>query len=304
MNVVFRLHAPARSAPPRRTLPPPPPTVAAPTRAQPRTPIPARAPRKCALLVGINYTGTGSQLDGCVGDAERMELFLRQRGFTHTHMLVERPGAPVQAQPTKRNILTAFTQLIATAQPGDELFFHYSGHGYYAPDRSGDESDGRDELIVAYDHQGILDDEFRAVLTQYMQDGVKLTAVFDSCHSGSMLDLKYMYMDADAAADADGGLRTTVNDRVVPCRGQVVMLSGCRDSQTSTEVWVDRMPTGALTWSFLQCMTEPDARPEAARASWRNLLTRIRSMLSSEFYSQTPQLSSNQPINLADTAPL
>jgi Caspase domain len=44
-----------------------------------------------------------------------------------------------------------------------------------------------DELIVTYDNDLIRDDELRQMLVGPLPAGVKLTAVFDSCHSASLL---------------------------------------------------------------------------------------------------------------------
>jgi metacaspase-1 len=86
--------------------------------------------------------------------------------------------------------------LIAGAQSGDSLFFHYSGHGATQADVSPDtdEADGQDETIVPVDYQKagmIVDDEIFDLLVAPLPKGVRLTAVMDCCHSGSVFDLPY-----------------------------------------------------------------------------------------------------------------
>jgi len=44
---------------------------------------------KRALIIGINYTGTPSQLHGCVNDAENMHAFLQGQGYTEFKMWQE-----------------------------------------------------------------------------------------------------------------------------------------------------------------------------------------------------------------------
>ena len=39
----------------------------------------------------------------------------------------------------------------------------------------------------------IVDDEMHRIMVTPLQPGVRLTAIFDSCHSGSALDLPYLY---------------------------------------------------------------------------------------------------------------
>lgn len=99
--------------------------------------------------------------------------------------------------PTKANIMNGLRWLAAGNQSGDSLFFHFSGHGgqkQSVVDK--DEDDGMDETIMPVDfHRAgeIIDDELNAILVRPLQPGVRLTAVFDCCHSGSALDLPFTY---------------------------------------------------------------------------------------------------------------
>lgn len=98
--------------------------------------------------------------------------------------------------PTRRNIIEGFQWLLSGAQPNDSLFLHYSGHGSQSKDGEGDEVDGYDETICPVDYASsgqIVDDEMNALLVQRLPAGVRLTAIFDSCHSQTALDLPYIY---------------------------------------------------------------------------------------------------------------
>lgn len=117
------------------------------------------------------------------------------------------------SQPTKQNILRAMHWLVKDARPNDSLFFHYSGkvcshqdrypslltftgHGGQTKDLDGDEPDGYDEVIYPVDfrqHGHVTDDEMHRIMVQPLVAGVRLTAIFDSCHSGTALDLPYIY---------------------------------------------------------------------------------------------------------------
>ena len=60
----------------------------------------------------------------------------------------------------------------------------------------GDEEDGYDEVIYPVDFRQvghITDDEMHRIMVRPLQAGVRLTAIFDSCHSGTALDLPYIY---------------------------------------------------------------------------------------------------------------
>src|SRR5690349_4255402 len=70
------------------------------------------------------------------------------------------------------------------------------GHGGQTKDLDGDEEDGYDEVIYPVDFRQvghITDDEMHRIMVTPLQAGVRLTAIFDSCHSGTALDLPYIY---------------------------------------------------------------------------------------------------------------
>ena len=110
----------------------------------------ARPPRRRALLIGINYFGTDAELHGCINDVLSMRAFLHQQKFPPTaesmRVLTDH-ARPPHHFPTKANMLEGMRWLVEGAQPGDVLFFHFSGHGGQQVDTHGDEEDGMDETI-------------------------------------------------------------------------------------------------------------------------------------------------------------
>ena len=116
------------------------------------------APRKLALLIGINDYRSPTLLDlrGCVNDVLLMRTVLtNQFGFEPEQVTVL-----TDAQATRQGIIDAFRALSAKARAGDVVVVHYSGHGSRMKDASGDESDGLDETIVPHDsreHTGMID---------------------------------------------------------------------------------------------------------------------------------------------------
>ncbi|KAI5064750.1 hypothetical protein GOP47_0019445 [Adiantum capillus-veneris] len=113
---------------------------------------------KKAVLVGCNYPNTKAELHGCIND------------------------------PTGANIKRALNKLVAESQPGDILFFHYSGHGVRLPAETGEDDDtGYDECIVPCDMNLITDDDFREIVDKVPQ-GATLTLISDSCHSGGLVN--------------------------------------------------------------------------------------------------------------------
>jgi len=157
--------------------------------------------KRKALLIGINYFGQKGQLNGCINDVHNVSSYLSQNfGYQRQDMVIltddqQQPSGI----PTKANIERAMRWLVDGAQPNDSLFFHYSGHGGSTEDLNGDEDDGQDEVIYPVDFETvghIVDDDMHTLMVSPLQAGVRLTCIFDSCHSGSALDLPYMYNTA------------------------------------------------------------------------------------------------------------
>ncbi|KAJ9563243.1 hypothetical protein OSB04_008403 [Centaurea solstitialis] len=144
---------------------------------------------KKAVLIGCNYAGTKAELRGCINDVKRMHRCLIDRfGFSEDDINVLIDSDDSYTQPTGRNIRKALADLVASAEPGDFLFVHYSGHGTRLPAETGDDDDtGYDECIVPCDMNLITDDDFREIVDQ-VPHGCRITIVSDSCHSGGLID--------------------------------------------------------------------------------------------------------------------
>ena len=222
-------------------------------------------------------------MNGCINDANDLKYVLTsQYKFNNITIITDKTSN----KPTKTNILNNFKNLLANSKSGDTLFFCFSGHGSQTYDYSGDEKDGLDELIVSNDLNYVTDDEFNSLLLSYMKDNVKLFALFDSCHSGSMMDLKYQYIDSSNMNNI------TINSSAKNIKGTVVMISGCMDTQTSADAYINNMYQGAMTWSFIKSLT---TNPTTIL----NLVNNMRNLLSKDNYVQIPQLSSNiQLVNM------
>ncbi|KAI3945076.1 hypothetical protein MKW98_009880 [Papaver atlanticum] len=144
---------------------------------------------KKAVLVGCNYQGTKAELKGCINDVKRMyQSLVDKYGFAEEDITVLIDTDDSYIQPTGKNIRKAISDLIRSGEPGDVLFFHYSGHGTRLPAETGEDDDtGYDECIVPTDMNLITDDDFREYVDQ-VQEGCRITIVSDSCHSGGLID--------------------------------------------------------------------------------------------------------------------
>ncbi len=219
---------------------------------------------KKALLVGINYKGSSSALNGCINDVNKVKEYLLTRGYSEDNIVVCTDDTEIK--PTRDCILSLFAQLLFSGVT--MLYFHYSGHGSYIRDVGGDESDGRDECLVPLDYQlsgMISDDDLRSSIS-LLPPGRRLNIVLDCCHSGTGMDLTYnLYKRARQYS--------MVRDiKYLDTKSPVIMLSGCQDYQTSADAYIGGQYQGALTHAFLQAMNENVQ-------TYDQLITRVRAIL-------------------------
>ncbi|KAK0213418.1 caspase domain-containing protein [Desarmillaria ectypa] len=247
--------------------------------------------RKKALCIGINYRGQRHELRGCINDARHIRDFLiRYWNYKKEDivMLTDDATNPRQ-RPTRRNMIDAMHWLVKDAQPNDSLFFHYSGHGGQTRDKDGDEVDGYDEVIFPIDFKQnghIVDDEMHAIMVKPLPRGCRLTALFDCCHSGTALDLPYVY-------DCHGRTRREHVTKQWRARkstdADVISWSASKDGQTSADTFQGGVAVGAMSYAFISSLMKNKEQ------SYQGLLHSIRKILEPK-YSQTPQMSSSHDI--------
>ncbi|KXS14785.1 peptidase C14 [Gonapodya prolifera JEL478] len=155
---------------------------------------------KKALLIGINYRGSGQELKGCINDVAHMYEYLTQScGYSKDKMVVMTEDATnPNFLPNSRNIIAGFRWLVRDNRPGDTLFLHYSGHGSQVQDPVDSRPDHPDfdDTIVPLDYKQagqITSTQLHKMLVSPLPQGVKLTVIFDCCHSGTMLELPYTF---------------------------------------------------------------------------------------------------------------
>lgn len=207
--------------------------------------LPIHAETRRALLIGINeYAPPGATLPVAAGhaldsrfapgaswinlhgpsvDIAGMQVLLRQTyGFQDIRILEDQ-------QATRQGILAAIDQLIADTKPGDLVVFYYSGHGSQRLDTLSSKNH-LDETIVPADAwkgvEDIRDKELALKFDKIVYDKhAHLTAIYDSCHSGTMAC----------------GITTSVQ-RVLPYDDRDVALEKKKDPTTVTESDLKRIP--------------------------------------------------------------
>jgi hypothetical protein len=235
-----------------------------------------------ALLIGINYFKTQYELYGCINDTNSINSFIANYNFQKICILTDN----TVKKANHNNILNEFKNLLTNSRAGDVLLFFYSGHGSYILDKNNNEKSGNDQVIIPCDFKEIIDDELKSIIQTNLKKDVTLIALFDCCHSGSILDLKYQYMDS---LDKNN---FTENNNETETVGNVIMISGCSDIQTSNDATINNTNQGAMTWAFLQ------AFKSQKNITWRQLLISMRDLLQKSKFDQTPQLTSGSFFNI------
>lgn len=240
---------------------------------------------KFALLVGINYRGTQCQLNGCINDVANMKSFLQDHAsITEDAMVIMTEDSKLL--PTRKNIIDQLQATIcninclAEQSESSELWVHYSGHGSNIKDINGDEIDGRDETIVPLDYNtsGLITDDLLHNIFSELTPLCRVVCIFDCCHSGTILDLKYRY-------DPTGVI---VENKESCISSNITMISGCQDVQTSADAWINNTWAGAMTAAFIDSM-----KNYTYTCNYIELLTGMRIYLKQNGYSQIPQLCSS-----------
>lgn len=237
-----------------------------------------------AILFGINYNrmneGNG-RLRGCVNDVYNMSKFLSEKaGYDVTKVYTDsndpkQVGARAIVNKIYRLAIDSYRYNL------EKVWIHYSGHGVSIFDRSGDEYDRKDECILPedFDRMGVITDDLIKKILHRFNPNTHVTCVFDCCHSGTICDLMYEYHDNHIVKE----------NKTSKCRANIVLLSGCTDSQTSADAYNVRgfyQFSGAMTSCLLDALQDS--------SNLMTVLQKVKYTLRSKGFSQIPRLSSSR----------
>lgn len=258
--------------------------------------------RKRALVVGINYVGTGNELRGCINDANNIKAYLETQGF-EIEMMLEKDA-------TTAGILDGLKRLVAGATPGDVLFFHYSGHGSQVP--SNLEEDKLDEIICPIDlnwmDKVITDNELKQIFNP-VPNGVNVTVVLDCCHSGTALDqLESATVTPRMLESVDKVriMKKTMKNRYLPMPAKIekkakkmklrnwntsrdinqsaLLIAACQPNQTSADATIGGKPCGAGTYSLLARLGKNP------NSTYQEIIDSMNGFMIANNFTQRPQL--------------
>lgn len=263
---------------------------------------------KRALLIGINeHLIPGADLRGCVNDVKNVSATLREFfGFRKSDITQLTDIAA-----TKKAIQAGIRQLVREARKGDTILLHYSGHGSNVPDDNGDEADERDEILCPadLDWKDPLSDDWLRKTFDTLRSGVRFTVIMDCCHSGTNtraiappdapVKPRYLPNPWDLmATESRRRLRGTVTGElrrstrsaraardIVEAKLPELLITGCRDTQTSADAFLDGAYNGALTFCLVEAM-----RQARGALTYRELHERASRTLKKRGFDQVPQL--------------
>lgn len=246
---------------------------------------------KYALLVGINKykPDLNCDLRGCVNDVENMRtVLIEQFNFNPDNIRVV-----TDERATHNNIIDRLIWLVEHAN--SELIFQYSGHGSQVRDRDGDElNDNLDEILIPYDHNWDLPltDDYLGEIFKEIPDSSFLTCLIDACHSGTMtrsLDNPTKQQPRYLAPPKDIQFRSESKElpiRKIGTRAielNHVLLSGCRDNQTSADAYIDGKWQGAFTHNLTNHIHPAK--------TWMDIYSDVLLNVESAGFTQVPQFS-------------
>lgn len=266
---------------------------------------------KKALLIGINYVGSQYELKGCINDVKNVRSFLTDNcKFSSSNIKLLSEEQEENEKPTRLNMENGIRWLVSDNMPGDILVLHYSGHGGNVIDRSTDETDGKDETILPLDFESageITDDWLYENLVTKVPKDVTLWCFLDSCHSGTAVDLKHNYQSNCKYKKGvipenlvykkeewtDSFMYTFERSRVVA--GNVCLLSGCQDKETSADAYINRTGQGAFTYCLLETLKsnlqETTLRYKNGILKLKGILKEINCRLDINGFTQNTQIS-------------
>jgi hypothetical protein len=285
---------------------------------------PEQTPNIYALLIGIDYYQPNrlyKSLKGAVRDINLVADYLlktlkipSERIFklTSPNPEVAETIETKDPEPTYANIVAKFNAITEIAQPGEQVYVYYSGHGAKAitvyPELKGG-ADQYDEGIVPMDigngGRYLLDVELTTLLKRMTDKGLIVTVIMDSCHSGGVTrgdaairsgeepDTTPPEKESLVAKDEEliknwktltGGLDGDV--AWVPPANNYVLLAACRPNEYAYEYAFDgKERHGALTYWLIQTLAT-----SSTGLSFRKLYDRVCAQIQSKFPQQLPML--------------
>src|ERR1700678_1701711 len=209
--------------------------------------------------------GPGASWQSLLGpltDVVAMHLLLADTyGFTDIRELTDQEA-------TRQGILDAINQLIADTEKGDRVVIYYSGHGSQRLDTTSSKEQ-RDQTIVPVDAwkgvKDIRDKELAVLFDKIVYDKqARLTAIYDSCNSGTMARgmhdsvARWLPYDDDDVAKEPGAITEADLKGRIPQQGDAIILAAAGPTQSAIEASYpdDGKVHGAFTHALIRVLQQ------------------------------------------------
>ena len=122
--------------------------------------------------------------EGCAHDASNIHRIIEDEAARLNYGYPWDTVMRLDQHATHDESLSILSRLVTDSEPGDHINVYWSGHGMQIPDDDGDEDDGLDEALCAFD-KPIRDDQLYKILL-LAKPGVTIFWVTDTCFAGGM----------------------------------------------------------------------------------------------------------------------
>lgn len=177
--------------------------------------------KKKALLIAVQSVADKDlrPLRHAHEDAESLRCLLIDKfNYPEANVVLMKDDVklPKHLWPSRDKILEQITKMVTNASANDRFFFYYSGHGSQVTCNHHTEIDGKDEVIYGYTGHCIVDNKLRKALVEPLPQGSKLFALWDSCHSETILDLDHYKCNKLPSGNAVRTRRQSFTGRFFP----------------------------------------------------------------------------------------
>ena len=243
--------------------------------------------------MGINaYPNPNNNLRGCINDIIDMEYFIASKNKVYAR---ENIKTLTDSKATKKNIINHLKWLLLGANAGDQILFHYSGHGAQLPSKGHTfEQDGLDEIICPYDFSdadaaktAISDKEFAKIFSD-IPKGVHFVWISDSCHSEDLSRKQHLAPETRFRRfnhEPQQGVAipaASLGAAPIPLHG--ALLSGCASYQLSADAYINNRFNGAFTHYLIKNLSQ-----YGQDASMQDIIKYVNIDLMNNDYDQNPQ---------------
>ena len=168
--------------------------------------------------------------------------------------------------PSKSNIIKQIKKL---SQSQDKLFYVYmAGHGTTQTDYNNDESElksahldqiidlnseNKDSCLVTNDIYkiNVITDDTLNIMFSFFKKDTNIVGIMDMCHSGTIFDLKYLYLPI--LEDNKYKMLSGVYNKK-PVKANITLFGGTRDNALAYEMRMSDKVNGVFTHSFCKVL--------------------------------------------------